>query len=266
MEIYEQKLLEDLNLFELRALLKLKTPSPFVRGMADNLSRYRKLVSVDDGLSVSGNRSCVATRIGVWTVFRQLLSQVKEAKMLGLKAGYFSFNNKGGRCENCAGMGTVNVVAAPLPPQEVRCPLCDGSRFNEQARTVRYKGFNAVDILEMDIETAAKTFSSIPKLSRVLNAMTLLGLGYIQLGLPTALLSTGEGRRLNLGLAISKVTSGEMENTLVVIDEPTAGLDEQNTLRVADALETLRIDGAAILCISNHPAIVNQANRVYCLD
>lgn len=248
---------------QLRMQLGLKGSAPICPRPIIGLSNFKKLILIDDSAIVGNKRSCVATKTGIWTVIRELLSKTRESRIHGLEPSYFSFNTKGGRCEACMGLGTIVERIPPLPIQEITCRLCNGDRFDEAALAIRYHGLNPKSILDLEINSARRVFTAHPKLNQILSCMQDVGLGYLKLGQGTATLSGGESRRLVLAMALaaSLWKKRRLEDAFIIIDEPTAALHPADIAPIYNILMQLRDKGATLLCVSNQSAILAAADK-----
>src|SRR6185369_2728345 len=180
-----------------------------------------KVVGVDQGPIGRTPRSNPATYTGVFDHVRRLFAQTTEAKVRGYQPGRFSFNVKGGRCEACAGDGTIKIEMQFLPDVYVPCEVCHGARYNTDTLAVHYKGKTIADVLDMPIEEAAEFFAAIPAIARHLTTLADVGLGYVRLGQPAPTLSGGEAQRVKLASELQRRSTGR---TIYVLDEPTTGL------------------------------------------
>ena len=204
-------------------------------------------------------RSNPATYVGVFDEIRQLFSGLPEAKIRGYKSGRFSFNVKGGRCENCKGGGVKNIEMNFLPDVYVTCETCNGKRYNDETLEIRYKGKSIFDVLEMDIETALDFFENIPSIVLKLKTMLDVGLGYIKLGQSSTTLSGGEAQRVKLATELGKASTG---HTLYVLDEPTTGLhiaDIHNLLTVLNQLVEM---GNTVIVIEHNLDVIKMADYI----
>lgn len=178
----------------------------------------------------------MATYTGVFTYIREVFAASLDAKTRGFNVGRFSFNTKGGRCEVCEGSGTKKIEMHFLPDVYVECESCGGTRYNNETLSIKFKGKNIAEVLDMTIEDAAEFFVSFPRIKRVLDVLIDVGLGYIRLGQSAPTLSGGESQRIKLAFDLSKRSTGK---TLYILDEPTTGLhfaDVQKLLDILDAL------------------------------
>ncbi|MCR5045672.1 MAG: excinuclease ABC subunit UvrA, partial [Treponema sp.] len=187
----------------------------------EGLSALDKVINIDQSPIGRTPRSNPATYIGVFNGIRDLFASLPESKARGYMPGRFSFNVKGGRCENCQGAGTIQIEMNFLPDVYIQCDVCHGKRFNKETLDVMYKGKSINDVLNMTVEEACDFFVSIPHISRKLETLKSVGLGYIELGQSALTLSGGEAQRVKLANELSKVSTGK---TLYILDEPTTGL------------------------------------------
>jgi excinuclease ABC subunit A len=218
-----------------------------------------KVVIVDQSPIGRTPRSNPATYTGAFTFIRQLFSQTKEAKIRGYKPGRFSFNVKGGRCENCQGQGQIKVEMYFLPDVYVQCPECKGKRFNKETLEVEYKGKNIAEVLEMTVEEAMEFFKNIPPLYRKLKTLYEVGLGYIELGQPAPSLSGGEAQRVKLAAELSKKATGK---TLYILDEPTTGLHLDDIKKLIYVLKKLVEKGNTVLVIEHNLSVIKNADWI----
>jgi excinuclease ABC subunit A len=177
----------------------------------------------------------------------------------GYKPGRFSFNVKGGRCENCQGQGQIKVEMYFLPDVFVQCPECKGKRFNKETLEVKYKGKNIAEVLEMSVEEAMEFFKNIPPLYRKLKTLYDVGLGYIELGQPAPSLSGGEAQRVKLAAELSKKATGK---TLYILDEPTTGLHLDDVKKLIYVLKKLVEKGNTVLVIEHNLSVIKNADWI----
>jgi excinuclease ABC subunit A len=182
-----------------------------------------------------------------------------EAKMRGYKPGRFSFNVKGGRCESCQGDGMKKIEMHFLPDVYVQCEECGGRRFNEQTLEVHYKTKNIADVLELSVEDALELFSSIPKITRILNTLMDVGLGYIRLGQAATTLSGGEAQRVKLASELCKRSTGR---TIYILDEPTTGLHFADVDKLLVVLQRLADSGNTVLVIEHNLDVIKCADHI----
>jgi excinuclease ABC subunit A len=190
-------------------------------------------------------------------VIRDLFSQLPESKRRGYKPGRFSFNVKGGRCENCEGDGTLKISMQFLPDVFVKCEVCEGRRFNLETLQVRYKGKTISDVLDMPVEEGLEFFKAIPPLARVLGTLNEVGLGYIALGQSSTTLSGGEAQRVKLAAELGRRATGR---TLYILDEPTTGLHFADVHKLLDALHRLVAGGNTVLIIEHNLDVIKTAD------
>jgi excinuclease ABC subunit A len=218
-----------------------------------------KVVIVDQSPIGRTPRSNPATYTGAFTFIRQLFAQTKEAKIRGYKPGRFSFNVKGGRCENCQGQGQIKVEMYFLPDVYVQCPECKGKRFNKETLEVEYKGKNIAEVLDMTVEEAMEFFKNVPPLYRKLKTLYDVGLGYIELGQPAPSLSGGEAQRVKLAAELSKKATGK---TLYILDEPTTGLHLDDIKKLIYVLKKLVEKGNTVLVIEHNLSVIKNADWI----
>ena len=218
-----------------------------------------KVVIVDQSPIGRTPRSNPATYTGAFSFIRQLFAQTKEAKIRGYKPGRFSFNVKGGRCENCQGQGQIKVEMYFLPDVFVQCPECKGKRFNKETLEVKYKGKSIAEVLEMTVEEAMEFFKNVPPLYRKLKTLYDVGLGYIELGQPAPSLSGGEAQRIKLAAELSKKAT---DKTLYILDEPTTGLHLDDIKKLIYVLKKLVEKGNTVLIIEHNLSVIKNADWI----
>ncbi|MDH5657666.1 MAG: excinuclease ABC subunit UvrA, partial [Spirochaetia bacterium] len=204
-------------------------------------------------------RSNPATYTGLFTPVRELFSGLPEAKLRGYRAGRFSFNVAGGRCEHCEGAGINKIEMHFLPDVFVTCDVCKGKRFNRETLEVKYKGKNIYDILNMTVEDALSFFENIPAVKRKLETLDEVGLGYIRLGQPATQLSGGEAQRVKLATELSKRSTGR---TLYILDEPTTGLHFEDISRLLTVLHELVNRGNTMVVIEHNLDVIKTADHI----
>jgi excinuclease ABC subunit A len=217
------------------------------------------VISIDQSPIGRTPRSNPATYTGVFADIRNLFSDLPEAKIRGYKPGRFSFNVKGGRCETCQGAGMRTIEMNFLPDVHVKCETCNGKRYNRETLEVRYKGKSISDVLDMEIEHAVEFFSAIPQISRKINTLNDIGLGYITLGQSAVTLSGGESQRIKLASELNKKDTG---NTIYVLDEPTTGLHFEDIRVLLDVLNVLADRGNTIIVIEHNLDVVKCADHI----
>jgi excinuclease ABC subunit A len=218
-----------------------------------------KVVDVDQSPIGRTPRSNPATYTGVFDHVRLLFSQVPEARVRGYKPGRFSFNVRGGRCENCAGDGQIKIEMHFLPDVYVTCEVCKGKRYNRETLEVKYKGRSIADVLEMSVEEGLEFFRNIPVIARHLQTLSDVGLGYIKLGQPAPTLSGGEAQRVKLSSELQKRATG---NTVYVLDEPTTGLHFEDIRKLLGVLERLVAAGNTVIVIEHNLDVVKTADWI----
>ncbi len=220
-----------------------------------------KVINIDQSPIGRTPRSNPATYVGVFDSIRDLFAATPEAKANGYQKGRFSFNVKGGRCENCQGSGTITIEMNFLPDVFITCDVCGGKRFNKETLDVLYKGKNINDVLNMTIEEACDFFVSIPHISRKLETLKSVGLGYIQLGQSALTLSGGEAQRVKLANELARVSTGK---TLYIMDEPTTGLHFADVKQLMAVIQRLVEQGNTVLMIEHNLDVICQAD--YLID
>jgi excinuclease ABC subunit A len=223
------------------------------------LEALDKVVHIDQSAIGRTPRSNPATYTGVFTQVRNLLAQVPEARTRGYRAGRFSFNVKGGRCEACAGQGILKVEMHFLPDVYVTCDACKGLRFNRDTLEIIYKGKNIAQMLDMTMNEAHRFFGNIPLIKDKLSTLDEVGLGYLRLGQPATTLSGGEAQRIKLARELSKRSSGK---TLYLLDEPTTGLHFDDIKKLLYVLNRLVDAGNTIVVIEHHLDVIKTADFV----
>jgi excinuclease ABC subunit A len=223
------------------------------------LDQLDKIIAVDQSPIGRTPRSNPATYIGLFDQVRDLFSKTPEARARGYKAGRFSFNVKGGRCEVCRGDGQIKIEMHFLPDVYVPCEQCHGKRYNRETLEVRFKGKNIAEVLEMPIEEALTFFEHIPKIRRRIQTLHDVGLDYMRLGQPATTLSGGEAQRVKLASELCKVATGR---TLYILDEPTTGLHFADIQRLLEVLQTLVDQGNSVVVIEHNLDVIKTADRL----
>jgi excinuclease ABC subunit A len=218
-----------------------------------------KVISIDQAPIGRTPRSNPATYTGVFSLLRELYAGLPEARARGYKAGRFSFNVKGGRCEACEGDGVLRVEMHFLPDIFVTCETCGGSRYNRETLEIRYKGLSIAEALDRTVEQARSVFDTIPKIAERLHALARVGLGYVKLGQPATTLSGGEAQRVKLARELARKATGR---TLYVLDEPTTGLHFDDIEVLLAALLELRDQGNTVVVIEHNLDVVACADWV----
>jgi excinuclease ABC subunit A len=218
-----------------------------------------KVVGVDQSPIGRTPRSNPATYTGVFDHIRKLFSETTEAKIRGYQQGRFSFNVKGGRCENCAGDGTIKIEMNFLPDVYVPCEVCQGARYNRETLEVHFKGKTISEVLDMPIEEAATFFRPISKIARHLETLVDVGLGYVRLGQPAPTLSGGEAQRVKLASELQKRSTGK---TIYVLDEPTTGLHFEDVRKLLGVLHSLVDKGNTVIVIEHNLDVIKTADWI----
>jgi excinuclease ABC subunit A len=222
-------------------------------------SQIDKVIEIDQSPIGKTPRSNPATYTGVFDLIRKLFSMTREAKIRGYKAGRFSFNVKGGRCEYCRGQGTRKIEMHFLPDIYVTCQNCKGKRYNPETLQVTYRGRNIADVLDMRIEESLEFFASFPKIMRILRTLNDVGLGYMQLGQSSTTLSGGEAQRVKLSAELGKAATG---HTLYLLDEPTTGLHFADIHNLLNVLQRLTDFGNTVVVIEHNLDVIKMADYI----
>ena len=225
----------------------------------DGLEHLDKVIHVDQSPIGRTPRSNPATYTGVFDHIRKLFAETSEAKMRGYTPGRFSFNVKGGRCEDCSGDGTLKIEMNFLPDVYVPCETCHGKRYNRETLEVYYKGKTIADVLEMPVEEAAEFFAAFTPIARHLNTLVDVGLGYIRLGQPATTLSGGEAQRVKLATELQKRSNGR---SIYVLDEPTTGLHFEDIRKLLTVLQSLVDKGNSVITIEHNLDVVKCADWI----
>jgi excinuclease ABC subunit A len=235
----------------------VKKPLPYKK--IKGIENIDKIIEIDQSPIGRTPRSNPATYTKVFDEIRSLFASLPEAQIRGYKAGRFSFNVKGGRCETCRGGGLKVVEMNFLPDVYVECETCNGKRYNYETLEVRYRGKSISDVLSMTIEEGAKFFVKIPKISRALETLNSVGLGYVQLGQSSTTLSGGEAQRVKLSSELSKRSTG---NTMYILDEPSTGLHFEDIRVLLEVLQRLADEGNTVLVIEHNLDIIKVADHI----
>ena len=240
-------------------LLHRAKDKPGAVRLIQGLGHIDKVIDIDQSAIGRTPRSNPATYTGTFTPIRELFASVPEARMRGYKAGRFSFNVKGGRCEACKGDGYNNVEMQFLPDVTVPCDVCHGARYNREALDIHYKDFTIAQVLAMTVDEAAELFDANPGIRRKLKTIQAVGLGYITLGQPATTLSGGEAQRVKLSTELSKRSTGR---TLYILDEPTTGLSFKDVEALLGVLQRLVDEGNTVIVIEHHMDVIKNADHV----
>ena len=225
----------------------------------EGLENIDKVIAIDQKPIGRTPRSNPATYTGVFTDIRDLFANTSESKARGYKPGRFSFNVKGGRCEACSGDGIVQIEMHFLADVYVPCEVCGGKRYNEETLDIRYKGKNIYEVLEMTVEEALEFFENIPKITKKLQTLYDVGLGYMKIGQPATTLSGGEAQRIKLAKELSRTSTGK---TLYILDEPTTGLHFADIKRLLEVLAKLTDAGNSVVVIEHNLDVIKTADYI----
>ena len=245
-----------------RALARELSGARDVPGAHDALEgahHVDKIIEIDQSPIGRTPRSNPATYTGLFTPIRELFAGVPEARVRGYLPGRFSFNVKGGRCENCKGDGILKIEMQFLPDVYVPCEVCKGKRYNREALEIHYRGHSIADVLDMTIEEALDLFSAVPKVATKLRTMVDVGLGYVHLGQPATTLSGGEAQRVKLSTELSRRATGK---TLYVLDEPTTGLHFADVEKLLQVLHRLVDAGNTVVVIEHNLDVIKTADWI----
>ena len=223
------------------------------------LEHLNKVIDIDQSPIGKSPRSNPATYTGAFTPVRELFATTQEAKMRGYKAGRFSFNVKGGRCEKCHGDGVLKIEMHFLPDVFITCEECKGKRYNKEALEIHYKGKTVADVLDMTVEEATEFFKNIPQIYQKFFVLNQVGLGYIKLGQPATTLSGGEAQRIKLATELARRGTGQ---TLYILDEPTTGLHFEDVKKLLGVLNSLVDKGNTVLVIEHNLDVIKSADFV----
>lgn len=221
------------------------------------LEHLDKIIHVDQSPIGRTPRSNPATYTGVFDHIRKLFAETTEAKMRGYQPGRFSFNVKGGRCEACSGDGTLKIEMNFLPDVYVPCEVCKGKRYNRETLEVHYKGKTIADVLEMPVSEAAEFFAAFTKISRYLDTLVDVGLGYVRLGQSATTLSGGEAQRVKLATELQKRSNGR---SIYVLDEPTTGLHFEDIRKLLGVVQGLVDKGNTVITIEHNLDVIKSAD------
>jgi excinuclease ABC subunit A len=232
---------------------------PGLHDAIEGLEHIDKIVDIDQSPIGRTPRSNPATYTGAFGIIRDMFASVPEAKARGYGPGRFSFNVKGGRCEECSGDGYKVVEMQFLPDVTVPCEVCHGKRYNREALEILFRGKNIADVLDMTVSEAAEFFERFPRVKRILDTLEATGLGYIHIGQPATTLSGGEAQRIKLASELSRRSTGR---TLYVLDEPTTGLSFQDVAHLLHVLQRLADAGNTVLVIEHHLDVIKSADHL----
>lgn len=252
-------LVNDILAKELSARLHRSQAVPGMHDSLEGVQYLDKAIVIDQSAIGRTPRSNPATYTGVFTPIRELFAGTTEANVRGYKAGRFSFNVKGGRCENCQGDGVIKIEMHFLPDVYVTCDVCQGKRYNREALEIKYKEKTISDVLEMTVEQAATFFENVPTIARKLTTLVEVGLGYIRLGQPATTFSGGEAQRIKLASELSRRSTGK---TMYILDEPTTGLHSADVKRLVGILQKLVEGGNSMVIIEHNLDVIKTADYV----
>ncbi|MFZ0665836.1 MAG: excinuclease ABC subunit UvrA [Acidimicrobiales bacterium] len=255
----KSSLVNDILLRSLLATVHRAKASPGLHRRIEGIDSIDKVVAIDQSPIGRTPRSNPATYTGVFDHVRKLFASAAEAKVRGYQPGRFSFNVKGGRCEACAGDGTIKIEMHFLPDVYVPCEVCGGARYNRETLEVTFKGKTIADVLNMSCEEGLAFFANQPTISRHLQTLVDVGLGYIRLGQPAPTLSGGEAQRVKLSSELSRRPTG---HTFYVLDEPTTGLHFEDTRKLLDVLSRLVDQGNTVVVIEHNLDVIKTADWI----
>lgn len=255
----KSSLINDIVAKELQARLMRASTVPGRHDDLEGIEHLDKVIVIDQSPIGRTPRSNPATYTGLFTPIRELFATTPEAKLRGYGPGRFSFNVKGGRCENCAGDGIIKIEMHFLPDVYVPCEVCHGKRYNREALEIHYKGKTVSDVLSMTCEQGLEFFANIPVIARKLQTMVDVGLGYIELGQPATQLSGGEAQRVKLATELSRRPTGR---TLYILDEPTTGLHMADVNKLLQVLHALVDTGNSMVIIEHNLDVIKSADYV----
>ncbi len=235
------------------------TDRPGKFGSNKGVEYMDKVIDIDQSPIGRTPRSNSATYTGVFTLIRDLFSQVPESRKRGYKMGRFSFNVKGGRCEACSGDGIIKIEMHFLPDIYITCDVCKGKRFNRETLEIKYKGKNVADVLDMTVRESLQFFKNIPRIRSKLETINEVGLSYITLGQSATTLSGGEAQRVKLSKELSKSSTGQ---TLYILDEPTTGLHFADIQNLLNVLNRLTDQGNTVIVIEHNMDVIKTADYI----
>ncbi len=218
------------------------------------------VINIDQSPIGRSSRSNPATYIGFYDAIRTLFAETYEAQKRGYTAATFSFNVKGGRCEECTGEGTITTQLSFMPDVEILCPTCKGARYNQNTLEVKYRGKNIAEVLDMSVEDGVEFFADQPAIARKIKVLNDLGLGYLKLGHPSTILSGGEAQRVKLAGELGKLIRGK--HNLYILDEPTTGLHFADIARLLESLNRLVDNGHSVVVIEHNLDVIKTADHV----
>ena len=244
---------------ELLARLNRAQTVPGLHDRIEGLEHLNKVIVIDQSPIGRTPRSNPATYTGVFNHIRELFAKQPEAEVRGYKAGRFSFNVKGGRCEHCQGDGVIKIEMHFLPDVFVTCDVCHGKRYNREALEVKYKGKTIADVLGMTVDEAVGFFENLPSIAPKLKTLQEVGLGYVRLGQPATTFSGGEAQRIKLATELARRSTGR---TLYILDEPTTGLHTDDVKRLMNILQRLVEGGNSMIIIEHNLNVIKCADWI----
>jgi excinuclease ABC subunit A len=240
----------------MQRIYKSKVP-PGRHTAVDGIDALDKVIAIDQSPIGRTPRSNPATYTGVFDHVRKLFARTNEAKVRGYLPGRFSFNVKGGRCEACAGDGTIKIEMHFLPDVYVPCEVCKGARYNRDTLDIEFKGKNISEVLDLSCEEALEFFANQPVIARHMQTIVDVGLGYVRLGQPAPTLSGGEAQRVKLASELAKRSTG---HTMYILDEPTTGLHFEDIRKLLGVLSRLVDQGNSVLVIEHNLDVIKTAD------
>ncbi len=252
-------LINDILAKELASRLHRSQDVPGKHDEVRGIDQLDKVITIDQSAIGRTPRSNPATYTGVFTPIRELFANTPEANIRGYKAGRFSFNVKGGRCENCQGDGVIKIEMHFLPDVYVTCDVCKGKRYNREALEITYKDKTISDVLDMTVEQAAEFFKNLPAIARKMDTLVEVGLSYIKLGQPATTFSGGEAQRIKLATELSRRATGK---TLYILDEPTTGLHSADVKKLLHVLQALVSTGNSMIIIEHNLDVIKSADHI----
>ncbi|MGA2621339.1 MAG: ABC-ATPase UvrA, partial [Thermoguttaceae bacterium] len=234
-------------------------PKPGPHTSLRGTSQVQKVVEVDQHPIGRSPRSNPATYTGVFDEIRKVFAGTRDARARGYRAGRFSFNIKGGRCEECQGQGQRRIEMNFLPDLYVPCPVCQGKRFNRPTLEVRYRGLSIADVLDLRVDDAAEFFENFPAIARLLGSLQEVGLGYVTLGQSSTTLSGGEAQRIKLANELGRLETGK---SFYILDEPTTGLHFDDTKKLLAMLNRLVDLGNTVVVVEHHLDVIKSADWI----
>jgi excinuclease ABC subunit A len=251
----KSSLVEDILYKALSRKLYRALNDPGLHREITGIEHLDKVIEIDQSPIGRTPRSNPATYTGLFTPLRELFAMLPESRIRGYRAGRFSFNVKGGRCEDCQGDGLRRIEMSFLPDVHVLCETCQGRRYNRETLAVKYKGYSIADMLEMNVSDAHGLLQNIPSIAQKLQTLNVVGLGYVQLGQQATTLSGGEAQRVKLSKELSRRATGR---TLYILDEPTTGLHFHDVKKLLDILNSLVDRGNTVVVIEHNLDVVKM--------